>query len=173
MVGLVIVQLRAVQSQDQWRSISIELSLDRHSGQPPNPLQRSGGCNTQEVSWCWQHPSRNGPSWRSSKWAITALTKVCNKIWQTREWPTPWTQSFIFTHPKKGNPQECQNYQMISIISHPSKFVLKTILNRLKPQAEMIITEEQAGFRAWRSTTEQSFSLRILCEKHLQHKQDL
>ena len=23
----------------------------------------------------------------------TALTTLCNKIWQTGEWPTPWTQS--------------------------------------------------------------------------------
>ena len=47
------------------------------------------------------------------------------------------------------------------------------MLNRLKPQAEIIITEEQAGFRAGRSTTEQIFNLRILCEKYLQHQQDL
>ena len=51
--------------------------------------------------------------------------------------------------------------------------MLKTILNRLKPQAEKIITEEQAGFRAGRSTTEQIFNLHILCEKDLQHQQDL
>ena len=51
--------------------------------------------------------------------------------------------------------------------------MLKVILNRLKPQAEKIIAEEQAGFRAGRSTTEQIFNLRILCEKHLQHQQDL
>ena len=38
---------------------------------------------------------------------------------------------------------------------------------------EKIIVEEQAGFRAGRSTTEQIFSLRILCEKYLQHQQDL
>ena len=50
--------------------------------------------------------------------------------------------------------------------------MLKIILNRLKPQAE-IIAEEHAGFRAGRSTTEQIFNLRILCEKHLQHQQDL
>ena len=43
----------------------------------------------------------------------------------------------------------------------------------LKQQAEKIITEEQAGFRAGRSTTEQIFSLRLLCEKYLQHQQDL
>ena len=85
---------------------------------------------------------------------ITALTTTCNKIWQTGEWPTPWTQSFIITLPKKGNLQQCQKYQTVSLISHPSKVMLKTILNRLKPQAEKIIAEEQAGFRAGRSTTE-------------------
>ena len=56
---------------------------------------------------------------------------------------------------------------------HPSKVMLKVILNRLKPQAEKIIAEGQAGFRAGRSTTEQIFNQRILCEKYLQHQQDL
>ena len=51
--------------------------------------------------------------------------------------------------------------------------MLKIILDRLKPQAEKIIAEEQAGFRAGRSTTKQLFNLRILCEKYLQHQQDL
>ena len=51
--------------------------------------------------------------------------------------------------------------------------MLKIILNRLKPQAEKIIAEEQAGFRAERGTTEQIFNVRILCEKYLQHQQDL
>ena len=51
--------------------------------------------------------------------------------------------------------------------------MLKVILNRLKPQAEKIIAEEQVGFRAGRSTTEQIFNLRILCEKYLQHQQHL
>ena len=103
---------------------------------------------------------------------ITALTTICNKIWQTGEWPTPWTQSLVITLPKKGNLQQCQNYQTISLISHPSKVMLKVILNRLKPQAEKIIAEEQAGFRAG-ITTEQIFNLCILCEKYLQHQQNL
>ena len=51
--------------------------------------------------------------------------------------------------------------------------MLKVILNRLKPQAEEIIAKEQAGFRAGRSTTEQIFNLRILCEKYFQHQQNL
>ena len=51
--------------------------------------------------------------------------------------------------------------------------MLKIILNRLKPQVEKIIAEEQAGFRAGKSITEQIFNLRIICEKYLQHQQDL
>ena len=45
--------------------------------------------------------------------------------------------------------------------------MLKILLNRLKPQAETIIAEEQAGFRPGCSTTEQIFNLRLLCERYL------
>ena len=38
---------------------------------------------------------------------ITAVTTICNKIWQTEEWPPPWTQSLVITLPKKGNLQQC------------------------------------------------------------------
>ena len=71
----------------------------------------------------------------------------------------------MITLPKKGNLLQCQNYRTISLISYPSKVMLKIILNRLKPQVEKIIAEEQAGIRPGRSTTEQIFNLRILCEK--------
>ena len=73
------------------------------------------------------------------------LTAICNKIWKTGEWPTTWTQSLVITLPKKGNLQVCQNYRTISLISHPSKFMLKIILNRLQPQADEVIAEEQGG----------------------------
>ena len=42
---------------------------------------------------------------------ITALTTIGNMIWQTGEWPIPWTQSLVITFPKKGNLQQCQNYR--------------------------------------------------------------
>ena len=85
---------------------------------------------------------------------IDTLTSICNNIWKTGEWPTTWTQSLDITLPKKGNLQLCQNYRTISLISHPIKVMLMIILNGLQPQAEEIIVEEQAGFRAVRSTTE-------------------
>ena len=64
---------------------------------------------------------------------IDVLTEICNRIWRTGEWPTPWTQSLIITLPKKVNLQLCQNYRTISLISHSSKVMLKVILKRLKP----------------------------------------
>ena len=99
---------------------------------------------------------------------ITVLTTICNKIWQTGESPTPWIQSLVITLSKKGNLKQCQNYRTISLISHPSSHA-----EDHNEHIEKIIAQEQAGFSAGRSTTEQIFNLRILCEKYLQHQQDL
>ena len=76
---------------------------------------------------------------------ITAVTTICNNIWQTVKWPAPWIQSLVIIPP---NLQQCQNYRTISLISHTSKAILKIILNKLKLQSEKIIADEQAGFRA-------------------------
>ena len=137
--------------------------------------RRSGGSTTiteeREVSWIRQNPTELVQA--GGQDVITALTTICNKIWQTGEWPTPWTQFLVIKLPKKSNLQQYQNYRIISRINHPSKVMLKITLNRLKPQAGKIITEEQAGLRAGRSTTEQIFNLRIFCEKYFQHQQDL
>ena len=34
---------------------------------------------------------------------VNVLLIIFNKIWQTREWPTPWTQSLVIALPKNGN----------------------------------------------------------------------
>ena len=97
--------------------------------------------------------------------AMIDALHVIFQIWETGQWPTQWTQSLMITAPKKGNLQQCNNYRTIRLICHHSKVMLRIILNRLIPQAEEIIAEEQAGF----STTEQIFNHRIMCERYLQH----
>ena len=97
---------------------------------------------------------------------IDVLTETFNRVWRTEKWPTPWTLSLI----KRATYSSART---ISLISYSSKVMLNVILNRLKPKVEKIIAEEQARFRAGRSTTEQIFNLRILCEKYLQHQQNL
>uniref|UniRef100_A0A3B1JXQ2 ribonuclease H n=1 Tax=Astyanax mexicanus TaxID=7994 RepID=A0A3B1JXQ2_ASTMX len=104
---------------------------------------------------------------------ISILTSMCQKIWESKEWPEEWTKSLIILLPKKGNPRHCQNHRTISLISHPSKVMLRVILDRLTSQAEEILAEEQAGFRKGRSTVEQVFNCRVLIEKHIAHQKEL
>ena len=104
---------------------------------------------------------------------VNIMTKICQNIWSTKQWPADWTQSLIIPIPKKGNLKVCTNYRTISLITHPSKVMLKILLNRIKHKSEEIIAEEQAGFRANRSTVEQIFNIRTLIEKHIQHQRDL
>ena len=127
-----------------------------------HPSQRSRGCSTiteeKEVSWSRQHPSRTG----LSRWG-GCNHRSHNNLQQD------------LVDRRMANPMDpvlSRHTSKQSLISHPSKVILKTILNRLKPQAEKIIAEEQAGFRAGRSTTEQISNLRILCKKHIQRQQD-
>ena len=101
------------------------------------------------------------------------LTTLCQKIWETKQWPTEWTQSLIIPIPKKGDTRKCQNHRTISLISHPSKVMLKVIQNRLKKEAEELLAEEQAGFRANRGTVEQIFNCHLMIEKHIDHQKDL
>ena len=50
------------------------------------------------------------------------------------------------SYSEKSDIKKCSNYRTLSIIPHPSKILLRIILNRLIPQAEQILAEEQAGF---------------------------
>ena len=102
-----------------------------------------------------------------------ALHNICKHIWKHGKWPANWTKSLVITLPKKGDLKLCNNYRTLSLISHPSKILLRVILNRLKHQAEEIISEEQAGFMKGRSTVEQICNLRNIIEKYQEHQQEL
>ena len=104
---------------------------------------------------------------------IKIFTTICQQIWKTKKWPDQWTKSLIIPIPKKGDSRKCSNYHTLSLIPHASKILLRIILNRLNPQAETILAEEQAGFRKSRSTIEQILNCRILMEKHIENNKDV
>ncbi|GFO13526.1 endonuclease-reverse transcriptase [Plakobranchus ocellatus] len=61
---------------------------------------------------------------------IDMLHQIYDKLWQTGQWPKPWTKPSVIsqkrelkTLPELSNP--------VSIISHSSKVMLKVILNRV------------------------------------------
>ena len=56
-----------------------------------------------------------------------------------------WTQSLVIPSPKKDDLTQCQNCRIIGLVSHPSKIMLRVILNRLEPKTVELPAEEQAG----------------------------
>ena len=83
---------------------------------------------------------------------ISVITNECNKIWNSGDLLMACTQSLIICITKKRNNQKSENYITTSLISHKSKIMLKVILIRLQPIVEELLSEEQASFRAGRST---------------------
>ena len=47
------------------------------------------------------------------------------KIWKTQQSPQDCNRSVFIPIPKKGNAKQCSNYDIIAIISHTSKVILK------------------------------------------------
>ena len=99
---------------------------------------------------------------------IDAYHQLCVKIWESGEWPDRWCQSTVIPIHKKNSKLECNNYRTISLISHPSKILLKIILNRLQQNMKEIIEENQAGFQKGRGTVEQIFVINQIIEKFLE-----
>lgn len=96
---------------------------------------------------------------------VDLLWKICNRIWQTGQWPSDWSSSTFIPLHKKGSSQKCNNYRTIALISHPSKVMLRILLNRLKNFLEWQIPEEQAGFVTGKGTREQIMNVRQIIEK--------
>ena len=42
---------------------------------------------------------------------IDMLHVICQKVWETGQWPTQWTQFLMITVPKKGNLQQLLHHK--------------------------------------------------------------
>ena len=63
--------------------------------------------------------------------AVKGLHSICQQIWKTQQWPQDWKRSVFIPIPKKGNAKECSNCNIIALISHASKVILKILQVRL------------------------------------------
>ena len=121
------------------------------------------------VSWSRQHPSRTGPSrWRGCN---HRSHDNMQQDLADRRMANPMDP--VLSHHTSQERQPAAVPELPDNKPHQSRKQSHSeiILNRLKPQPEKIIAEEQAGFRTGRST-EQTFNLRILFEKYLQYQLD-
>ena len=84
--------------------------------------------------------------------AVKVLHSICQKIWNTQQWPQDWKRSVFIPIPKKGNAKEHSNYHTIALISHTSKVMLKILQARLQQYVNCELPDVQAGFRKGKGT---------------------
>ena len=102
-----------------------------------------------------------------------AITDLLQKIWDDEEVPHEWRTGYIVKLPKKGDLSDCQNWRGIQLLSLPSKIFTRLILERIRAAVDAKLREEQAGFRAGRSCTDQIATLRIIIEQSLEWQSPL
>ena len=76
------------------------------------------------------------------------IHKVCEKAWRESRFPEKWTRSILVTMPRKGDLMQCDNYRTIALMILMCKEIMMILLERLKPQVEAHLAEEQVGFRS-------------------------
>ena len=76
-----------------------------------------------------------------------------------------WKRSVFIPIPKKGNAKECSDYHTVTLISHASKVILKSLLARLQPYVNRKLSDVQAGFRKGRGTRDQIANICWITEK--------
>ena len=98
---------------------------------------------------------------------INWLTRVCVAVWRSEQPPDDWKKGVIIKLAKKGDLTICSNNRGITLLSVAGKVFCSVILYRLRDAVDKTLREQQAGFRAGRSCTDQCFSLRQVIEKCL------
>ena len=59
--------------------------------------------------------------------AVKVLYSICKQIWETQQRPQDCKRSVFIPIPKKGNAKECSNYRTITLNSHASTVMLKSL----------------------------------------------
>ena len=105
--------------------------------------------------------------------AMKKMCELCARIYETGIWPGDFTKVVMIPIPKKANAVECADYRTISLISHASKILLKILTKRIESKADMILSNNQFGFRKGCGTREAIGVMRTLCERSLEHGNDV
>ena len=92
------------------------------------------------------------------------VLQFCNQALEQGIAPDQWGVCNIIPVPKKGDLTSTDNYRGIALTSIIAKTLNRMILNRIQPEIEIVLRDNQNGFRAGRSTTSHILTLRRVLE---------
>ena len=152
---------------------SVELEVQRMAEQSSqfSVSEQDADFTEEEVSLALEHLKyykaagkdqiRNEPLKEGGAGLISALTMLFNWINSVEEVPADWAEAVVVFLHKDGDETDPGNYRGISLISCLGKLYLGLWNSRLTRHLEANghLAEEQGGFRAGRSTTDQVYTL--------------
>lgn len=104
---------------------------------------------------------------------LKQLYRLMLTIWRTEQLPEEWKVAIVCPIHKKGDRLQCKNYRGISLLCCAYKIFSNILLVKMARYSEEIIGEYQCGFRPNRSTTDQTFALRMVLSKCWEYNRDI
>ncbi|XP_063411614.1 uncharacterized protein LOC134694531 [Mytilus trossulus] len=81
------------------------------------------------------------------KTSTTMFHELFKHIWRHDTISNDWAKGLIIKLLKKGDQSDCNNWRGITLLSVPSKILLRVLLNRKDDAIDEILRKEQAGNR--------------------------
>jgi len=97
---------------------------------------------------------------------LNKILNFLNVFWIYGDIPEEWRTAIVIPIHKKGDRDNPDNYRGISLLNTRYKIYSKIIAKRLTAIAEVLLLEEQNGFRKGRSCMDCVFSASQIIEKH-------
>jgi len=106
--------------------------------------------------------------------ATAVLIDICKTIYTTGIWPADFVQSIMLPLEKKPNATKCEDFRMITLISHAAKILLKVSQKRIEAKVDAVhfLSDHQFGFRDT-GTRDAIGMLRVLTERSLEVDRDV
>ena len=104
---------------------------------------------------------------------LKELTELCQEMYEKGVWPEDFTKIVMIPIEKKVNAMECEDHRTISLISHAFKIMLKVLTRRIEAKAKDFISRNQFRFRRGCGTRDAIGVMRVLCERSLEHWNDV
>lgn len=105
--------------------------------------------------------------------STTVFYKLFQHIWKHNTIPKDWAKGLIIKLPKKGDLSDCNNWRGITLLSVPSKILLRVLLNRMNEAINEKLRNEQAGFRSGKGCIDHIFTIRNIIEQSIEWQNKL